>query len=120
MAERIRRRTARRNDTAASAPPAAAKPVTLDNVLADLRDRIKANTPDASVAAGYTPTLGHFLDVVEHQARSARATDNEPLHFDGTVACDYRETMLAIAGAAIVAVTEHDRRALALPAGGAR
>lgn len=113
MTKSIKRRVSRRNDAAASPPPAAtaAKPTTVENVLADVRDRVKLTAvPSARPLSDY----GSIVAVLTARARAG----NNPLHFDASVACDYRETMLEIASIAVAAVSEHDRRALALPAGG--
>lgn len=77
---------------------------TLDNVLADVRDRVRINGLDT---VQHT-TLRPWVDAVSSNAAAARLTTEH----DG-VASDFRECMLAAASMAVAAVLDHDRRALA-------
>lgn len=101
------------------APPRAPPPkrpqlIRVDHVLADIRDRLHA-TPDS---AAEHPLAG-FVDASQVLVDECRAAGNEPLHFDATVACSFRESMLALARIATRAVVEHDRRAIAARKSGA-
>lgn len=94
-------------------PPKAGAPIRaryarIDDVLADVRDRLKANDVAGELAA--VADLGTLALRVESLARDAQAAGNEPHHVDFTVACDFRETMLQVAGIAASAVVEIDRR----------
>ena len=108
MAASMRKPRAPRNDAKASAPQP--KPATVDNVIGDVRDRIKANGIE-DWGTGVAQ-LASYADHIDTRARDALALGNEPHHLDASVACDFRETMLAIATFAVAAVVEHDRRAL--------
>lgn len=87
----------------------------IDDVLADVRDRLKANDVAGELAA--VADLGTLALRVESLARDAQAAGNEPHHVDFTVACDFRETMLQVAGIAASAVLEIDRRTVKPRAG---
>jgi len=77
---------------------------TLDNVLADVRDRVRINGLDSVQHA----TLRPWVDGVSSNAVAARLTTEH----EG-VASDFRECMLAAASMAVAAVLDHDRRAFA-------
>lgn len=81
--------------------------VRVEAVLADVRDRIKANALDTS----RTPWSA-WSDAVAQLAAEARSLGCEPHHLDPTAATDFRERMLAAATLATCAVVDHDRRAI--------
>jgi hypothetical protein len=80
----------------------------VDDVLADVRDRVRANGLDTEKRED----LRDYCDEIATEIRAAIDT-HVALHFDATVAPDFRELMLAVAAEAICAVVDHDRRALA-------
>lgn len=106
----------RTRPTPSPAPPPKTKPARrkptpprIDNVFADLRDRIACARPIGS------EPLGRVASEIAGTATAARVLGEDPHHADETVATDARELLLATAALSIAAVIELDRRTLALP-----
>jgi hypothetical protein len=111
-------RTTRAAAKAAPAAPMRARYSRIDDVLADTRDRLKANGHAEQLAN--IDELGTLARRIETLGRDAQSAGNESHPIDWSVASDFRETMLEVVCLAAGAVLEHDRRWLkANRAGGA-
>lgn len=92
-------------------------PTIITNVIADVRLRITHNGFDRKQHRVLGETIAPVIDNAAAAVYS-KALHAEPHCLDSKCAPDFRESMLAAAAAAIIAVAEHDARAIE-PAQGA-